>query len=86
MKFCLLVLFLNILNIGYYILSLLIMCPHKNLFSSYEKVNGGIFLMGNNISHKIIGLGSVKVKIFDGIIRTLTKVRHVECQKCPRVL
>ena len=34
-------------------------------------------LLGDNHLCKTIGVGSVKFKIFDGVIRTLTDVRHV---------
>ena len=34
-------------------------------------------LLGDNHSCKTIGVGSVKFKIFDGVMRTLTDVRHV---------
>ena len=33
--------------------------------------------MGNDVSCKTIGIGIVKIKMHDGIIRALTKVRHV---------
>ena len=33
--------------------------------------------MGNNASCKIVGIGSIKIKMFNGIVRMLTKVRHV---------
>lgn len=33
--------------------------------------------MGNDISCKAIGVGSIKTRVFNGIIRTLMKVRHV---------
>ena len=33
--------------------------------------------MGNDVSCKTIRIGTVKIKIHDGIIRTLTEVRHV---------
>lgn len=53
------------------------MCPHRGCFSSYQVVDDGIFLMRNNVSCKIVGVGSIKIKIFNGIIRTLTHVRYV---------
>jgi hypothetical protein len=53
------------------------MCPHRSWFSSYQFVDGGIFLMGNNVPCKIVGVGSIKIKMFDNIVITLTKVRHV---------
>ena len=40
-------------------------------------MNDGIVLLGYNHSCKTVGGGSVKNKIFDGVIRTLTYVRHV---------
>ena len=33
--------------------------------------------MGNNISCKVIGIGTVRIKMHDGIVRTLKDVRHV---------
>ncbi|KAH9752684.1 hypothetical protein KPL71_014795 [Citrus sinensis] len=53
------------------------MCPHKNLFSSYQPFEGGKVLMGNNASCKVIGIGSVRLKMSDGIIRELDNVRHI---------
>lgn len=53
------------------------MTPNKDLFSSYEEYNGGNVTMGNNATCKVIGTGTVAINMFDGIVRTLTKVRHV---------
>ena len=33
--------------------------------------------MGNNASCKVAGVGTIKIKMFDGIVRTLCDVRHV---------
>ena len=52
-------------------------CPHLYWFAFYQTVNDGIVLLGDNHSCKIIGVGSVKIKMFNGVIRTLTDVRHV---------
>ncbi|WVZ84769.1 hypothetical protein U9M48_031759 [Paspalum notatum var. saurae] len=38
---------------------------------------GGSVLMGDNTPHKIAGIGSIQIKMADGIIRTLTDVRHI---------
>jgi len=51
--------------------------PKKNWLTSYQAVDSGVVLMGNDNSCKTIGVGSVKIKMFDGVIRTLTNVRHV---------
>ena len=52
-------------------------CPRKDWFASYQTINDGTVLLGDNHSCKTIGVGSVKIKMFDGVIRTLTDVRHV---------
>ena len=52
-------------------------CPHKDWFASYQIVNDWIVLLGDNHSCKNFGVGSIKTKMFDGVIRTLTDVRHV---------
>ena len=36
-----------------------------------------IVLMGKNVACKVIGEGIVQLKMYDGMIRTLTDVRHV---------
>ena len=51
--------------------------PHKDWFASYQTVNDGIVLLGDSHSCKTVGVGSVKIKMFDGVIRTLTDVSHV---------
>ena len=33
--------------------------------------------MGNNVTCKTIGIESIRIKMYDGIVRTLTDVRHV---------
>lgn len=53
------------------------MCPHRDWFYTYKPYDGGIVLMGNDVSCKTIGIGSVRIKMFDGMVRTLTEVRHV---------
>jgi hypothetical protein len=53
------------------------MCPHRSWFSKYQAIDGGIVFMGNNVSCKTDGIGSIKIKMFDGVVRTLIEVRHV---------
>ena len=48
------------------------MCLHISCFSHYQPINDGIIFMGNDFSWNIIGIGSVKIKMYDGIVRTLT--------------
>jgi len=50
-------------------------------FDTYEKMDGGEVLMGNNVACKVVGFGTVKVKMYNDIIRTFGNVRHVPARK-----
>ena len=52
-------------------------CPHRNWFTSYENVNGSFVFMGNNVSCQTVGMGNIRIKMYDNTVRTLTSVRHV---------
>lgn len=53
------------------------MCPNRKWFTTYRNIDGGNVLMGNNHSCKTMGLGSIRIKMHDGVVRTLMDVRHV---------
>ncbi|KAH9680944.1 hypothetical protein KPL71_026750 [Citrus sinensis] len=53
------------------------MCPNKAFFKSYETYDGGIIVIGNDASCRVIGRGTIKLKMLDGTIRELANVRHV---------
>ncbi|KAH9702699.1 hypothetical protein KPL70_010850 [Citrus sinensis] len=53
------------------------MCPDQNLFTTYNAFNGGEVLMGNNTMCKVVRLGTIRFKMFDGMIRELRDVRHI---------
>ena len=53
------------------------MCPNWDWLLTYEMVSKDVVLMGNNASCKIADIGTVKIKMFDEVIRTLGDVRHV---------
>jgi hypothetical protein len=53
------------------------MCSHRNWFISYQSVDEGVVFMGNGIPCKTVGVGSIRIKMFDGIVRELTDVRYV---------
>ena len=40
-------------------------------------VSNGSVLMGNGIPCQVVGLGSVRIQMFDGVVRTLRNVRHI---------
>ncbi|KAG8479075.1 hypothetical protein CXB51_029907 [Gossypium anomalum] len=53
------------------------MSPNWDWLTTYETVSECVILMGNNVSCKITGVGTIKVKMFDGVVRTLSDLRHV---------
>jgi len=53
------------------------MCPNKGWFENYKPINGGIVLLGNNKSCKVIGIDSLRIRMHNGIERVLKNVRHV---------
>ncbi|KAG8501536.1 hypothetical protein CXB51_004015 [Gossypium anomalum] len=53
------------------------MSPSRDWFTTYETVSEGVVLMKNNTSCKIASVGTIKVKMLYGVVRTLSDVRHV---------
>ncbi|XP_047256674.1 uncharacterized protein LOC107851807 isoform X1 [Capsicum annuum] len=53
------------------------MCPNRYLFNTFESVGGGVVLMGNNTPCKVFGKGTVRIRMHDGVVRTLTDVIYV---------
>ena len=51
--------------------------PNKGWFDTYKCVNSSFFLMNNDASCRVVEIGNIIVKMFDGAIRTLCDVRHV---------
>ncbi|KAG8499930.1 hypothetical protein CXB51_006489 [Gossypium anomalum] len=49
------------------------MSPNQDWFTTYKTVSECVVLMGNNASCKIVGVGTIKVKMFDGVVRTLSE-------------
>jgi len=53
------------------------MCPNRDWFIDYQSLDVGVVFMGNNMSSRVAGVETVKIKMFDGRVMTLTNVRHV---------
>jgi hypothetical protein len=45
--------------------------PKRDWFTTYESINSGSVLMGNNFACKIVGMGTITIRMHDVIIRTL---------------
>ena len=53
------------------------MCPHKDFFVTFKSIDGGKVLLGNNLACKVAGIGSVRIKMYDGSVKGLEQVRCV---------
>lgn len=53
------------------------MCPNKELFTTYEIVSQCDVVMENKVPCRIAEIGKVILKLMDGTIRTLDRIRHV---------
>ena len=53
------------------------MMPNRDWFVTFQEIDGGKVLMGNDGACSIVGKGMVQIKMVDGIVRTLTDVRYV---------
>ncbi|KAL8530274.1 hypothetical protein ACS0TY_007344 [Phlomoides rotata] len=53
------------------------MCPNECWFKNLEKLDGESVLLGNDNSCKVKGIGSIRIKMFDGADRILSKVRFI---------
>jgi hypothetical protein len=53
------------------------MCAYRDCFDKYEEKNNGQVVMGNDTVCNIEGIGTVKIKMHDGIVRTLGDVRFI---------
>lgn len=52
------------------------LCPHADWFHSYSSAKG-VVSMGNDAPCDVVGIGTVKIRMFDGVVRVLGNVRHV---------
>ena len=58
------------------------MFPHRDWFTTYEPVTTASSVLGfDNSPCKIEGIGSIQIKMFDDIIRTLTDVHYIPKMK-----
>ncbi|KAM2496278.1 hypothetical protein ACFX1W_036168 [Malus domestica] len=51
--------------------------PHKNWFSSLKEFDGGVVFMGDDNPCTTKGIGTVRLKLHDGMVKELTGVRYV---------
>ncbi|KAE8655249.1 hypothetical protein F3Y22_tig00117034pilonHSYRG01568 [Hibiscus syriacus] len=51
--------------------------PNREWFSTYMSVNSGSVYLGDDRCCNIVGIGDVRIKMYDGSVRTLSGVRHI---------
>ncbi|XP_073136985.1 uncharacterized protein [Henckelia pumila] len=51
--------------------------PRRDWFIDFQELDSGYVLLGNNQSCKISGIGSIKLRMWDGSIKILTDVRYI---------
>ncbi|KAL4385189.1 hypothetical protein GQ457_15G016970 [Hibiscus cannabinus] len=49
----------------------------KEWFSTYMPVNSGSVYLGDDSCCNIVGIGEVRIRMYDGTVRTLCDVRHI---------
>ncbi|XP_060673811.1 uncharacterized protein LOC132803961 [Ziziphus jujuba] len=49
----------------------------RSYFDIFEELDGGFVLMGNNAVYNVEGIGTIKLKLHDGVARTLSDVRYI---------
>ncbi|KAJ0084768.1 hypothetical protein Patl1_29612 [Pistacia atlantica] len=50
------------------------MTSHRYWFQTYKPISEGSVFMSNDHALEIVGIGTIKLKLFDGIIRTIQRV------------
>ncbi|KAL0284885.1 UNVERIFIED_CONTAM: Retrovirus-related Pol polyprotein from transposon TNT 1-94 [Sesamum calycinum] len=51
--------------------------PNREWFTPYRSCNSGSVYLGDDRCCNIIGVGDVRIKMYDGTVRTLSDVRHI---------
>ncbi|KAK7255724.1 hypothetical protein RIF29_29143 [Crotalaria pallida] len=54
------------------------MTSRRDWFCTYEPISEGSVFMGNDHALEIVGIGTIKLKMYDGTVRTIQGVRHVK--------
>ena len=52
-------------------------CAQKRVIQYYKLYDGGSVLIENDTVCKTVGISNIRMRMFDGQVRTLTNVRHI---------
>lgn len=50
---------------------------HRYWFIAYQYTEGDKVFMENSAACKVVEIGRIQIKMHDGVVRTLTYVRHI---------
>lgn len=53
------------------------MCPTKSWFETLKEEEQGLVILGNNKTCRVKGIGSIRLRMYDGVDRVLQQVRYV---------
>ena len=51
--------------------------PNRSWFTTYIKMDEGSVTLGDDHPCRVAGIESIQMKMFDGMVRMLTNVKHV---------
>ena len=51
--------------------------PKRELFASIEELDGGLMSMGDDQTCRLVGRGTVHIRMYDGTLRELKEVRYI---------
>ncbi|KAH9685902.1 retrovirus-related pol polyprotein from transposon TNT 1-94-like protein [Citrus sinensis] len=57
------------------------LCPIKEWFTDFHNLESGAVVMGNDQPCRTMGIGTIQLKMFDGMVRELKEVRFVPALK-----
>jgi len=52
-------------------------CPKRELFASFEQLDGGLMSMRDRHTCRLVGKGTVRIRIYDRTLRELKEVRYI---------
>ena len=55
--------------------------PERELFGSFEELDGSLMFMGDDHTCRLVGKGTIHIKMFDGMMRELNDVRYIPQMK-----
>ena len=53
------------------------MTPNESWFEDFNQDEGGMVLLGNNKACKVQGVGSIRIKMYNGVEKMLENVRYI---------